>query len=225
LTDLSRAYQGLLFPDVADARSATQCNIGAAPSQRPINTVNHNVGVSFEASESDMTAISATSSSFLSPLQQLQKELQAELAAGKISSTDQDALSSALTDIDSALQSSRSSGSSAKASPEDVKSKIDELIAGEVSSGTLTSDQAAELKEVFANAFAGGDPGGPPPSDSTTSTDSSSGSSISDILQQFLETLQEQLAASSSSYSASGTAATGTTGSGSFTALLIDYQT
>jgi hypothetical protein len=186
-----------------------------------------------------MTSISATSNSLLSPLQQLQKELQAELNAGKISSTDKDALSSALTDIDSSLQSSRSSGSSAsKASPEDMKSKIDDLIAGEVSSGKLTSDQAAELQNVFKTAFAGGGPGGaggpppgPPPSGSTdsrsgtTSTDSSSGTSVSDILQQFLKTLQDQLSASSGTYSASGTAATGATTSGSFSALLIDYQT
>ena len=53
-----------------------------------------------------MTSISATSgSSYLSPLQQLQAELQSEVNSGAISSSDQGALSSALTDINSSLQS------------------------------------------------------------------------------------------------------------------------
>src|SRR5258708_39490794 len=139
-----------------------------------------------------MTSISAASSSYLSPLQQLQKELQSEVDAGKISSTDQDALTSALTDIDSSLQSSRSSGSSSKkTSPDDLKAKIDDLIAGEVSSGKLTSDQATELKGVFESAFSKGGSGGaggaggpagaggpPPPGDSDSSS-SSDGSSSS----------------------------------------------
>lgn len=176
-----------------------------------------------------MTAISASSnSSYVSPLQLLQKELAAEVSSGKVSDTDATALSSALTDIDQSLQSSRSdAGSSA---PGDVKSKIDDLIASEVSSGKLTSDQAAELKDVFKTAFAGGPggpggaggpPPGPPPSDGASSADSASSSSISDILKEFLETLQQQQQASStSSYGAAGT-----TTSASFSALLIDYQT
>ena len=65
----------------------------------------------------------------------------------------------------------------------------------------------------------GGGPGGPPPSDEALSTSTS----VEDILKQFLETLQEQMSASSSSaYSATGTASGGK--SVSFSALLIDYQ-
>jgi hypothetical protein len=183
-----------------------------------------------------MTSISAaSSSSYLSPLQQLQKELQSEVSAGKISSSDQDALSSALTDIDTALQSSRASDASSgtRPSPDDLKSKIDDLIAGEVSSGKLTSDQAAELQDVFKSAFAngpGGAPGhpdGPPPDSDASSTAGSSDSSdsVADILQQFLKSLQESLSsASSTSYSANGIASSAGT-SGSFSALLINYQT
>src|SRR5882757_1570063 len=56
----------------------------------------------------NMTSISAaSSSSYQSPLQKLQDELQAEINSGAISSTDQDSLSSALTDIDSSLQNGR----------------------------------------------------------------------------------------------------------------------
>jgi len=195
-----------------------------------------------------MTSISAISSStYQSPLQKLQDELQAEINSGTIGSSDQDALSSALTDIDSSLQSSRASDSAGgtRPSPGDLKSKIDDLIAGEVSSGKLTSDQATELQGVFKAAFANGPGGaggpggpggahgghdGPPPTDSASSTDSTSSSSgtssADDILQQFLQSLQESLSASSStSYSATGSSSTASNAGSSFSALLIDYQT
>lgn len=191
-----------------------------------------------------MTSISAAaSSSYLSPLQQLQKELQSGVTAGKITSSDQDALSAALTDIDSSMQSSRASdqASGTRPSPGEMKSKIDDLIAGEVSSGKLTSDQAAELKEVFEAAFAngpggqggpggpggprGGGAGGPPPADGASSADGTSeATSADDLLQQFLQLLQDSLSASSStSYGSTGTSSA-SGGTSSFSALLIDYQ-
>jgi hypothetical protein len=111
--------------------------------------------------------------------------LQSEVNAGTISSLDQSALSTALTDIDAAIQQSRSSdaSSSTESSPEEMKSKIDDLIANEVSNGTLTS----ELKGVFQSAFANcvGGPGGrsgPSPSD-----DSSSLKLLDGLNQQHLE--------------------------------------
>jgi hypothetical protein len=195
-----------------------------------------------------MTSISAASiNSYQSPLQKLQDELLSEVNSGAISSSDKDALSSALTDIDSAMQASRASdqASGTRPSPDQLKSKIDDLIAGEVSSGKLTSDQATELQGVFKAAFANGPggaggpggpggpggaggppPGGPPPSGEASSSDdtsSSSSTSIDDILKQFLQSLQESLSASSStSYGATGT--TSSSSSASFSALLINYQ-
>ena len=195
-----------------------------------------------------MTSISAASAqTYQSPLQKLQDELLSEVKSGAIKSSDQDALTSALTDIDSAMQASRTSdqASGTRPSPADMKSKIDDLIAGEVSSGKLTSDQATELQSFFKAAFAngpggaggpggpggaGGPPpgghGGPPPADDASSSDdtsSSSSTSIDDILKQFLQSLQESLSASSStSYGATGT--TSSSSSASFSALLIDYQ-
>ena len=192
-----------------------------------------------------MTSISAASTNtYQSPLQKLQDELLSEVNSGAISSSDKDALSSALTDIDSAMQASRASdqASGTRPSHDQLKSKIDDLIAGEVSSGKLTSDQATELQGVFKAAFANGPggaggpggpggaggppPGGPPPSGDASSSDdtssSSSSTSIDDILKQFLESLQESLSASSStSYGATGTTSSS---SASFSALLIDYQ-
>lgn len=190
-----------------------------------------------------MTSISAASASnYQSPLQKLQQELQSEVSDGTISSSDQSALTTALQDIDTALQQSRSSDQSGGTRPskDGLKSKIDDLISTEVSNGTLTSDQADELKGVFQSAFskgpggpagAGGPPPGPPPSDdgssdSVSSTGQTASSSSTDsgtakILEQFLQALQ-QSQSSSSSYGANGT--TSSSSSSDFSALLIDYK-
>jgi hypothetical protein len=135
------------------------------------------------------SAISSSAfAQYTSPLTRLQNELASEVSAGTISTGDQSALSSALNDIDSALKSQASSGTA----PGDVKSKIDDLIAGEVENGKLTSDQAAELKNVFASTFqnapqgaggAGGPPpggGGPPPGGGAGGAGGSSGSTSTD---------------------------------------------
>ena len=190
-----------------------------------------------------MTSISAaSSSSYLSPLQKLQDELQTEVNSGAINSSDQNALSSALTDINSSLQSgpASDSGSSTNSSPGDLKSKVDNLIAAQVSSGKLTSDQATELQGVFKAAFANGADGaggahhghhgghgGPPPVDSSSSTGSTSSTgSANDILQQFLQSLQNSAFGSSSTpYGATGISDPGNSSSASFSALLINYQT
>jgi len=234
-----------LFRNVSDLSFATRGNMLAGQQKDLVKTINRTVRGSQEPSEPPMTSISAISSSnYQSPLQKLQDELQAEINSGTIGSSDQDALSSALTDVDSSLQSSRASDSAGgtRPSPGELKSKIDDLIAGEVSSGKLTSDQATELQGVFKAAFANGPGGpggpggahgghgGPPPSDGASSSDSASSSSgassADDILQQFLQSLQEQLSASSStSYSATGSSSTASNASSSFSALLIDYQT
>jgi hypothetical protein len=124
-----------------------------------------------------MTSISAASAqTHQSPLQKLQDELLSEVKSGAIKSSDQDALASALTDIDSALQSSRASdqASGTRPTPDGLKSKIDDLIAGEVSSGKLTSDQATGLQGIFKTAFA--------TSYGATGTSSSSSSSLSALL-------------------------------------------
>lgn len=197
---------------------------------------------------SALSSVSLGSMMRQSPLQRLQAELSSEVSAGTISASDKDALSSALTSIDSSIKSEMQSAgaSGARPSPDQMKSKIDDLIAKQVDSGALTSDQASELKNVFANAMPQGGPGGgggpggpggpggaggPPPmgmndndgDDSSTSSTSSSSSSsstsdIQKLLEDFMKSLQEKLNSSSSSYSASGQ-------SGSFTAaLLVDFK-
>jgi hypothetical protein len=181
-----------------------------------------------------MTAISsASTSSYLSPLQQLQKELAAELSAGQINSSDASSLSTALNDIDTALQGGSPADAGGVQTPGDMKSKIDDLISKEVSNGTLTTDQADKLKNVFAQTFGHGPSGshGPRPDGAgAADADSSAGSSASasdqsgsadDLVKQFLDLLQQNQASSANSYGSAGT----TTNAASFSALLLDYKT
>lgn len=167
-----------------------------------------------------------------SPLQRLQTTLASEISAGNIDSADQSALSSSLSDIDAALKSQMESGGT-RPSPEEMQSKIDSLIANEVSEGDLTAEQAAELKNVFSTAFqggpggaggAGGPPPGPPPSgeadsdDSTSTSSSSSDSDVAKLMQDFLKLIQDSQG--SSSYSASG----GSSLLSQIQSLIVNYQ-
>lgn len=161
----------------------------------------------------------------------VQNRLTADISSGKISAGDGAALGSALTDIQQQLSrsASQSSTSGASTSGSDPKTTIGSLIDGEVSSGKLTSDQAAELKSILgshhghrgggphkaggsdqdgsdaANAAAGPQPADPSASDPAT-----------DPLAAFLKVLQDaQKTLATSSYGASGTASAATTSSGS----------
>jgi hypothetical protein len=184
-----------------------------------------------------MTSIPATSNTtHQSPLQRLQDELKSEIASGDISSSDRTALSSALSDINSALQSSASdqaSDTNTKTAPHDLQSKISSLIAGEVSSGKLTNDQATELQGLFKAAFANGRGGtsGSPPTDgasptastgdsSTPSSNSLSSQSAEDIMKELQKLVQNSLSLPSTSYNATGSGAN----SSSLAASLINYQ-
>jgi len=199
-----------------------------------------------------MTAISTVSSNqyaFTSPRDLLQNELTKEGSAGTISTGDQDALSSALDSIDSSLSSQRDAdrASGTRPSPGDLKTKVDDLIASQVSDGKLTSDQATELKNVFQNAFANGPggggpggargpggpggpggaggpggPGGPGGSDAASADGSSDTSSSSDtdlqkLLADFLSTLQNSTS-QTSSYTGTGQTQSANA------SLLFDYQ-
>ena len=185
-----------------------------------------------------MTSISSAGiapHAFTSPRELLQNELLSEVSSGAISADDQDALSAALDDIDSTLRSQRPERGSARPSPTEMKSKIDDLIATEVQNGKLTSDQADELKNVFAKAFshggdgAGGPQGGPggaggpggscaPGGSGDASASSSSSDQLNQILSDFLKSLQQSLS-KNSTYDASGD-----TGSVSISALVMNFQ-
>jgi len=182
-----------------------------------------------------MTSIAATSlQQYSSPRDLLQNELSSEISAGTISSADGSALSSALDDIDTAMQSDRASATGGQPpSPADMKKKIDGLIASEVQNGKLTDDQATELQNVFAKAFQNGGPGGGPggpggpggaggtssasSSDSSGTQSSSSSDNTTQLLQDFLKLLQDSQG--TTGYDASGDAQS------KLTSLLVNYQT
>jgi len=122
----------------------------------------------------------------------IQSLLQKQVTSGAIPQGDQSALSSAITDIGSALGSSTSSSGS-------MQDRVGGLIDNEVSSGKLTSDQATELKGLFAkahghmhHAHAGGgassalsdllSPDAPTNADGTTSTDGTTATASTDPL-------------------------------------------
>ena len=126
----------VIFLTLAAQHDATRQSGNKKTSLRPLTLTSRHLARTFGAF---MTAISATSgSNYLSPLQLLQNELQTEVNSGAISSSDQGALSSALNDINSSLQSDSPSSSTggSNATPGDLKSKIDSLIAGEVSAAS-----------------------------------------------------------------------------------------
>lgn len=130
-----------------------------------------------------------------------------------------------LTSLDATLsadRTSRTTGESrSKLDPSTMKDKIDNLIADQVSAGTLTDDQASELMNLFASGGqstsassgptgAGGPPPGPPLDDAKSDTSlnnsassSSNTASLSELLSSFITQLQS-LQASNSSYGASG---------------------
>ena len=122
------------------------------------------------------SSVSSSQSAYPSPLDRLKTELASQVKAGTVKANDQDALTGALDDIDAAIKNQRADGTS-RASPGQAKSKIEDLISSEVDNGKLTSDEAEELKNVFAKVFAGQHGhhahggGGPPPADSTGTTD------------------------------------------------------
>lgn len=188
-----------------------------------------------------MTSISsALGAQSFSPLSRLQDELTSEVSSGAISASDKDALSAALTDIDSSLRSEAQSGDSQPPSPSDMQSKLNDLIAGEVSNGKLTSAQADELKQVFANTFQGGPggAGGPPPggpggaagiggdsdgdgdgsSTSSTNSTNTTDSNVSQLLTDFLKLVQDSQS-SSSSYDTSGNSL-----AAQIQSLIVNYQ-
>jgi len=195
-----------------------------------------------------MTSIAATGTTgYLSPRDRLQNELLSEVSSGSISSSDQSALSSALDDIDQSLKSDRANNGQASGppSPDQMKSKIDDLINGEVQNGKLTSAQATELQNVFSSAFSKGGPGGPGgagghhghhgggagaagDSDNSSAADTllsalnsssndatSSSDSADSLIQTFLQSLKD---AQQTGYTASGNA-----GASASNALVLDF--
>lgn len=182
-----------------------------------------------------MSSISGSmSAGAMSPADRMQLALQSAVAAGTVNAADQNALSSAISDIGGALKPGGSPAANASAGG--IQSKLSSLVDQEVSDGKLTTDQATELKQVFAQAMQKmgshhhhakrANDGDADDITSTTtdqtSTASTTGSSTSgnpiDTLISLLKQV-EQAAASATNYTANGTSAGSLASS-----LLVDGQ-
>jgi hypothetical protein len=154
----------------------------------------------------------------------LQNQLLSEISSGGISAEDKDALSAALDSIDATLKGERPSIGSKPPSPGEMQSKVESLISDQVENGSLTSEQAEELKTIFANAMPRGGPGGPGGAPgaggiggTSESDESDSSDELADVLSDFIKMLQE--AKGSKSYGESGDQLLS-----SISALIVDYQ-
>jgi hypothetical protein len=141
------------------------------------------------------------------PEQRVLAELQSEVGSGQISSADSDVLTKSIQSIGSELKaehdSDAASGDTKKPDKTGLLDKIASLIDGQVSSGSLTADQASELKTVFQSTFEHRHRGG----------DASSG----DAAGAFLKSVA---AGSAASYSGSGAATT----TDASTSVLLDVE-
>lgn len=202
-----------------------------------------------------MTSISTT---HMSPRAMMDARISTATKAGSISTTDQTALETALDSIDSALgvggtSSSSSTGSAKQTSrlePSQMKDRIDDLIDQQVSAGTLTDDQAKELKDFFAQGpgedvsgvegskgaggprrMGGPPPMGPPPGassddddddDDDTSTDSTDATSATTQLDSLIAFLEKMRESMASSGGYGTSASSSSASDSSSSGLLVD---
>jgi hypothetical protein len=147
----------------------------------------------------------------MNPRAQMDARISAAASAGTIGTDDQAALNGAPDSIDTSLAAE-------SAGPGDMKAKIGGLIDGQVDSGTLSEDQAAELRDFFAQ----GPAGGPPPSNGDSADSSSRTTQISeaaarklDAMGAFLQKLRDSAASGSNVYgSNAGTSSNGSSATG-----------
>lgn len=124
-----------------------------------------------EVGTSSMTTISNYSMAMPpSPRAMMDRRIEAAVEAGSVSEVDSAAMETALDSIDSALSASAGS-ETGRLDPSAMQDRIDSLIEDQLSAGTLTQEQAAQLQGFFAQG-----PGAP------SSTDSASADSAIDGL-------------------------------------------
>lgn len=178
-----------------------------------------------------MSSVTATNThpAMASPRERLQAELESEISSGTIAESDRSAIETALDAIDETMRSTRPTASAASGKPEDMAQKLADLVDEQVDAGTLTSDQATELKQLFAEAAPQGGPGGPggaggpppPPPEgdaSDTGTSTTSSGDIASLLADFLDQLRTRMS------SATGYATDGSSTSSSISSLVLDRR-
>jgi hypothetical protein len=116
-----------------------------------------------EVGTSSMTTISNYSMAMPpSPRAMMDRRIEAAVEAGSVSEVDSAAMETALDSIDSALSASAGS-ETGRLDPSAMQDRIDSLIEDQLSAGTLTQEQAAQLQGFFAQG-----PGAPSATDSAS---------------------------------------------------------
>ncbi len=153
--------------------------------------------------------MSIGASGIQSPQQFFQSKLTEQVSSGEITSSDMDAVLSALEAIDGEMGPG-GCAPSAPPSQEEMQAKLESLLSQQVEVGTLTQAQADELASLFESGEMAPPPppggGGMPPMTEDDDT-------TEDILAKLLEELQTK-----TGYSASGTNTVA-----SSTSLIVDY--
>ena len=116
-----------------------------------------------EVGTSSMTTISNYSMAMPpSPRAMMDRRIEAAVEAGSVSEVDSAAMETALDSIDSALSAS-AGPETGRLDPSAMQDRIDSLIEDQLSAGTLTKEQAAQLQGFFAQG-----PGAPSSTDSAS---------------------------------------------------------
>ena len=116
-----------------------------------------------EVGTSSMTTISNYSMAMPpSPRAMMDRRIEAAVEAGSVSEVDSAAMETALDSIDSALSASAGS-ETGRLDPSAMQDRINSLIEDQLSAGTLTQEQAAQLQGFFAQG-----PGAPSATDSAS---------------------------------------------------------
>jgi hypothetical protein len=152
-----------------------------------------------------MTTISSSHAQvdYTSRRGRLQSELNQQVSSG--------AISSALDELDSTLSSGSSNGTDSS----DTRSKVSDLVASQVKSGKLTSDQGKELMQILDNVARPDGSGG----SGSFGSGSSSSSDTDDLLASFLKQIKSSMS-QATSYNADGSSSA----SSMSVSLLFNYK-
>ncbi|WP_375410220.1 hypothetical protein [uncultured Methylobacterium sp.] len=172
-----------------------------------------------------LAASYATQKSGTSPKDRVMQSITDEVASGKIGAADGTALTQAFGSITESLRSERStSGDTGAATrttrldPAQLKEKVDSLIDEQVEGGSLTVDQAEELKAILSQnapqAASAGD------ASTTQAASAAETSTADDLLAGFIKSLQEVQDSAGAGYGSTGSSSKSQASS----ALLLDFQ-
>ncbi|PVB61637.1 hypothetical protein [Labrenzia sp. 011] len=127
-----------------------------------------------------------------SPRDQVVSKLDEEVAAGEITSEDQDAMLEALDAIHAErMESGAPDRTSEPPSKEEMQAGFESMLTEQVEAGTLDQEQADQLADLFESGELGGPAkDGPPPPPPPSGEAQQDSDSIESLMSTLLETLQ-----------------------------------